>query len=169
MKYKIGVFVSGNDKKVGSKFCAIVVAHPNFFRQNYFNGKELPKILYDKLEHAFVVKLLPSDMKDKSVDNARLIIDALNSYYRFWKHEIHVSESEDLKDVIDAVKPKMLKKVDIKLDKWHFNDNSRIVQLAKLLTDTYEDDENRYLKIVYGYNDEDSFIKNNPKNVYIRK
>ena len=173
MKNKIGIHTEGLNNKLGSLFVGIVVVKSNFFRKNHISGGPIPNNAV--LEHFYVYKISPRDIK-KQIQTYELqgIIGCLNTYHQFWKHDIFIncSAPETFRDLISGRISEGLKKVDLKINKWAIgnNTNNKIIKLTKKMVTDYYNEEQEYIKKIYGdYKTEDEFIKNNPNNPYIRE
>jgi len=172
MRNFLGIYTKGLENKVGSLFVGIAVVKPNFFRKNYISDNII--LNNAVLEHFYVYKISPSDIK-KQIQFYELegIIGCLNTYYQFWKHNIFIqcSSPETFKDIIPINLPANLKKENISISKWNISKsiNHPILKLVRKMVTDYFNDEQEYIKKIYGdYKTDDEFIRNNPNNPYIR-
>lgn len=167
MKNKVGVYVAGDDSKIGSIFVGIVSVSPNYFRNTY-NSKD-DKIDLEKLEHFYAIKIRPEDINKKAI--IRSIADCLNSYKEFWKHDITIGYNEASKeDIVSSFNSKLKKDVDLNEDKWRFTDSSKMIDFAKKIFESYRDEEKDYLKKIYGaFETEEEFVEKYKDAPYVRK
>lgn len=176
MQNQIGISSINLNGKLGSIFTIMVVVPPNFFRENHMvsDSEKLLNMIKNKLLHIWVEKIPPVDISLPTFDlermEAKSIINSLNTYPKFWEHDINIEYSGD--DLLDKIElPLGLRRVELNSSKWKINKNSvsKVCKLAKNIGQMYWNKELKDIKQIWGdFEDVDEFIRDNPENPHIR-
>jgi len=169
MKLKIGIDNATRSHVVGSVVIAMVIIDSNFSRKfPSIRGKLLTRKERDNIvnttkkyvKHHFIYRIKPEDIKEDDLNDleAKAMIECLNSYPEFWKHDIYINLFDPAKEhLLERIKkflPHNLKNIDLSIDKWHImrecNKKHRPCSLASIYSKSFSDLEYDDIKRVYG-------------------
>ena len=183
----IGIDIAAEDKAIGSIILSIVVIDDiTFFRKYHIPKKELTPTerlqLVDKLKNKVwfdILRIQPAEDSNYPDLKAKGVVEALNRYPKFWKHNIRIfSTDHELVERMEAMMPHNLKNKKLKMKKWVTDSrNAKVLNLAKLFAEWGHDIE--YAEIRHTWEDFGSgdpsdevtikFMKENDDCPYIRK